>query len=197
MPCTRVKWISVTVLWHFGHFWHWARKRIQCNISRYNFGKLQHIVINAVIVISIIPALIFVLFRRKNKEYTPVMLERERKTSEIWKQNHTRASGGVQKLDSVAWETETESVISENSGFKIRQESKRSSFLVLHKKHFHYKYLCVCLEISILCSQTGENIMYLTLLLKSYFLHPIITPEIYVLKIHRQFGQPIHKLTNL
>merc|ERR1712037_960285 len=40
--------------------------------------------------------------KRKNKEYTPVMLERERKTTEIWKQNHTRASGGVQKLDSVA-----------------------------------------------------------------------------------------------
>merc|ERR1711934_955535 len=41
-------------------------------------------------------------YRRKNKEYTAVMLERERKTTEIWKQNHTRASGGVQKLDSVA-----------------------------------------------------------------------------------------------
>merc|ERR1712233_2083 len=40
--------------------------------------------------------------KRKNKEYTPVMLERERKTTEIWKQNHTRASGGVQKLDSAA-----------------------------------------------------------------------------------------------
>merc|ERR1712126_318304 len=40
--------------------------------------------------------------KRKNKEYTPVMLERERKTTEIWKQNHTRASGGVQKLDSTA-----------------------------------------------------------------------------------------------
>merc|ERR1711971_1381305 len=40
--------------------------------------------------------------KRQNKEYTPVMLERERKTTEIWKQNHTRASGGVQKLDSVA-----------------------------------------------------------------------------------------------
>merc|ERR1711990_529866 len=40
--------------------------------------------------------------KRKNKEYTAVMLERERKTTEIWKQNHTRASGGVQKLDTVA-----------------------------------------------------------------------------------------------
>ena len=134
MSCTRVKRISVMVLWHFGHFRHWARKKVQCNISRYNFGKLQPIFINAVTVISIILAFIFVLFRRKNKEYTPVMLERERKTSEIWKQNHTRASGGVQKLDSVAWETE--SVISENSGFKIRQDSKRSSFLVLHKNFF-------------------------------------------------------------
>lgn len=37
--------------------------------------------------------------RRRNKEYTAVMLERERKTTEIWKQNHTRATGGVQKLD--------------------------------------------------------------------------------------------------
>ena len=48
--------------------------------------------------------LMFVRFRRKNKEYTAVMLERERKTTEIWKQNHTRASGGVQKLETVAWE---------------------------------------------------------------------------------------------
>merc|ERR1712127_40295 len=37
--------------------------------------------------------------RRRNKEYTAVMQERERKTTEIWKQNNTRASGGVQKLE--------------------------------------------------------------------------------------------------
>ena len=67
-------------------------------------------------------------FRRKNKEYTPVMLERERKTTEIWKQNHTRASGGVQKLDSTAWGTEKLSWIQnepENRHIYI--------FFVLHK----------------------------------------------------------------
>merc|ERR1712127_921967 len=37
--------------------------------------------------------------KRQNKEYTAVMQERERKTTEIWKQNNTRASGGVQKLE--------------------------------------------------------------------------------------------------
>merc|ERR1712212_200569 len=37
--------------------------------------------------------------RRRSKEYTAVMQERERKTTEIWKQSHTRASGGVQKLE--------------------------------------------------------------------------------------------------
>ena len=53
---------------------------------------------------GIFQILMLVRFRRKNKEYTAVMLERERKTTEIWKQNHTRASGGVQKLETVAWE---------------------------------------------------------------------------------------------
>merc|ERR1712212_469671 len=69
-----------------------------------------------IIIICVVTVIVFVLTvllviylcvlpeccKRKNKEYTPVMLERERKTTEIWKQNHTRASGGVQKLDSVA-----------------------------------------------------------------------------------------------
>merc|ERR1712088_401124 len=63
-----------------------------------------------VLVLSVLLAIYLCVFgcvlpeccKRKNKEYTPVMLERERKTTEIWKQNHTRASGGVQKLDSVA-----------------------------------------------------------------------------------------------
>lgn len=36
--------------------------------------------------------------KRRNKEYTSIMMERERKTQEIWKQNDTRASGGVQIL---------------------------------------------------------------------------------------------------
>merc|ERR1712032_239324 len=58
-----------------------------------------------IIIICVVTVIVCVLpecCKRKNKEYTAVMLERERKTTEIWKQNHTRASGGVQKLDTVA-----------------------------------------------------------------------------------------------
>ena len=167
------------------------------SVKQFNVRFPYKIIINAVIVTYNIPALIFVLFRRQNKEYTPVMLERERKTTEIWKQNHTRASGGVQKLDSVAWEPETESLLLKNSSFQIRQELQEIKFSCSTQKHFHYKYLFVCLQISTICSRTDEIIMYLTLLLKSYFLHPIITPEIYVFKNYCRFSQHIYKLTNL
>jgi len=37
--------------------------------------------------------------KRRNKKYTSVMLERERITSEIWRQSDTRALGGVQRLE--------------------------------------------------------------------------------------------------
>merc|ERR1711963_624267 len=75
---------------------------------------VEIIIICVVIVIVFVLSVLLVIYlrvygcvlpkccERKNKEYTAVMLERERKTTEIWKQNHTRASGGVQKLETVA-----------------------------------------------------------------------------------------------
>lgn len=195
MPCTRVKLISVTVLWHFGHFWHWARKRIQCNISRYNFGKLHPIVINAAIVLSIIPALIFVLFQTEEQGVHPSDAgEGEKNKRDLETKSHSGIGRGPKTRLSCL-----RNRICNIGEFWFQNQTRLQEieFSCSTQKHFHYKYLFVCLEISTLCSQTGKNIMYLTLLLKSYFLHPIITPEIYVLKIHRHIVQPIHKLKNL
>ena len=59
------------------------------------------------------------------------------------------------------------------------------SFLFVPHKNIFISNICLSVDktppfIRAFCWQTDGNIMYLTLLLKSYFLHPIITPEINV-----------------